>query len=290
VAVREKYAHLPELPCDIGRRLKRLPALMERHPIRLAYLFGSACEHPEVSHDIDLAILPDKGYSFTALYADLSLHLGTDRIDLVELPLAPFWLQREIVRTGRLIYCRDPMLASRYEAGILSLCHEMQHHQRAQIRTLLRRQCMGIDSDFLWRVVLQLYRTAEELERYRGTTSDDLATSLSLRWTVEHGLQTGLTLILQAASHLLTRHFGVAVDSYEASLTELRAHRVISPSLYKQLRGAGGFRNVLVHEYLQIDLSRVVRFLKKAPVVFRAFAEELTEWLEQQESRSDATE
>jgi len=80
------------------------------------------------------------------------------------------------------------------------------------------------------------------------------------------------------------------VDSYEASLTELRAHRVISPSLYKQLRGAGGFRNVLVHEYLQIDLSRVVRFLKKAPVVFRAFAEELTEWLEQQESRSDATE
>lgn len=277
MAVREKYAGMPALPCDIRDRLKGLPALLARHPVRLAYLFGSACNQPEMGNDIDLAILPDKGYSFTKLYADLSRHLGTDRIDLVELPLAPFWLQREIVCMGRLLFSREPALASRYEAGMLSLCRAM--HQRLKAHSTAWRRPMDINRDFLWQVVLNLHRVAEELEKYRRTTGDELATSLSLRWTVEHGLQTGLTLILQAADHILSRRFGVVPESYEASLAELRAHGVISPSLYRRLRGAGGFRNVLVHEYLQIDLERVVRFLRKAPAIFRAFADELTEWL-----------
>ncbi len=269
---------MPALPRDIGQRLKGLPALMARHPVRLAYLFGSACDQPEAGNDIDLAILPDKGYSFTKLYADLSRHLGTDRIDLVELPLAPFWLQREIVRRGRLLYSREPALASRYEAGVLSLCRAM--HQRLKMNSTAWRRAMDIDSDFLWQVVLNLHRVADELEKYRHTTSDELATSLSLRWTVEHGLQTGLTLILHAADHILSRRFGIVPESYEASLADLRAHGVISPTLYRRLRGAGGFRNVLVHEYLQIDLERVARFVRKAPAIFRAFADELTEWLD----------
>lgn len=290
MAVREKYARMPALPCDIRQRLERLPALIARHSVSLAYLFGSARDYPESGNDIDLAILPDKGYSFTRLYADLSLHLGTDRIDLVELPVAPFWLQREIMRTGKLLYCREPSLASRYEAGILSLCHEAQQHMQAQTHWIARRQRMGIDSDFLWQVVLNLQRVADELEKYRGTTGDELATSLSLRWTVEHGLQSGLTLILHAASHILTRQFGVAAESYEASLAELHARGVISRSLYRRLRGVGGFRNVLVHEYLQIDLERVARFLSKAPAVFRAFADELTEWLQAREKHQNEVE
>lgn len=65
---------------------------------------------------------------------------------------------------------------------------------------------------------------------------------------------------------------------------------VISRSLYRRLRGAGGFRNVLVHEYLQIDLERVARFLSKAPAVFRAFADELIEWLRAKEKRQDEVE
>ncbi|MDW8105941.1 MAG: DUF86 domain-containing protein [Armatimonadota bacterium] len=35
------------------------------------------------------------------------------------------------------------------------------------------------------------------------------------------------------------------------------------------MRGVGGFRNALVHEYLQIDLSRVARFAKRAECISR---------------------
>ncbi|WP_165847720.1 hypothetical protein [Ammonifex thiophilus] len=42
MSVKEKYAHLPPLPNDIEVRLGRIPEILRRHPIRLAYLFGSA--------------------------------------------------------------------------------------------------------------------------------------------------------------------------------------------------------------------------------------------------------
>lgn len=146
MAVRERYAHLSPLTQDIRERLAQLPERFQRYPVQTAYLFGSAAQNPDGANDIDLAIVPDQGYSFPALYADLSLWLGTDRIDLVELPAAPYWLQEAILRTGVRLYTRDACAAARYEAGVLSVCVE----QRAQQRRLIgnaRQSPMDIDRE-----------------------------------------------------------------------------------------------------------------------------------------------
>jgi uncharacterized protein YutE (UPF0331/DUF86 family) len=280
MAAREKYAHLPPLPAEIRQRLARLPELLARHPIQLAYLFGSALHNPDQAGDIDLAVLPDDGYSFPALYADLSLTLGTDRLEIVELPAAPYWLLEAIVRTGKRIYARDPLAATRYEAGVLSLCSESRERLRRYAPEALQAT-MAVDRDFLMQVAVNLRRVADELEKHTHLSAEDLATNLTLRWAVEHGLLTGISLILQAAQHILTRHFGTLPESYEASLAELRAHKVISATLYRRLRGAGGFRNLLVHEYLEMNLTRVVQYARRAPKTFRDFAGELTQWLDQ---------
>jgi uncharacterized protein YutE (UPF0331/DUF86 family) len=279
MAVREKYAHLPPLPADIRQRLARVPQVLARHPVRLAYLFGSVLQECDGTNDIDLAVLPDAGYSFPALYADLSLCLGTDRLDLVELPAAPYWLRESIVRTGRCIYARDPLAAARYEAGILSQSRELRERLRRYAPEALRT-AMAVDRDFLVQVAVNLNRVADELDKHAHISADDLATDLTLCWAVQHGLQVGISLILQAAQHILTRRFGALPESYEASLAELRANKVISATLYRRLRGAGGFRNVLVHEYMEVDLRRVARYAQRAPKIFRDFARELTQWLQ----------
>lgn len=278
MAVHEKYAHLPPLPVDIRQRLVRLPEVLARHPVQLAYLFGSALQNPETANDIDLAVLPGEGYSLTALYADLSLLLSTDRLDIVELPSAPCWLQETILRTGTRIFAREPCAAARYEAGVLNLCLEMRMRLRRHALEALR-QPMAADREFLLQTALTLRRVAEELEKYAHVSGDILATNLSLRWTVEHGLQAGISLILQEAQHILTHHFSEVPETYEDSLAALRARAVISASLYRRLRGVGGFRNVLVHEYLQVDLNRIARYTRRAPALFRDFADELATWV-----------
>jgi uncharacterized protein YutE (UPF0331/DUF86 family) len=280
VAIREKYAHLPPLPAEICQRLARVPEVLVRHPVQLAYLFGSALDDPARANDIDLAVLPGKGYSFPALYADLSLLLGTDRLEIVNLPAAPYWLQEAIVRTGRRIYAREPLAATRYEAGVLSLCSELRAWQRRHAADALQKTTTA-EREFLVQVAQNLRRVADELEKHAHLSAEELATDLTLRWAVERGLLAGISPILQAAQHILTRHFGILPESYEAALTALRAQKVISAALYRRLRGAGGFRNLLVHEYLEVDLSRVASYVRRAPKTFRVFATELTQWLEQ---------
>lgn len=66
-------------------------------------------------------------------------------------------------------------------------------------------------------------------------------------------------------------HFSVHPPTYEQALRELASRDVLGTDTYDALRGLGGFRNVLAHEYLDIDLEEVVRWrgrlLESAPSV-----------------------
>ena len=88
--------------------------------------------------------------------------------------------------------------------------------------------------------------------------------------------------MFQVADHILAEHFGRKPETYEALLRELCAAGIISQSLYVSLRGAGGFRNVLVHEYVRIDLRHVLEALQQAPERYSLFAREVAVWLEKQ--------
>ena len=142
-------------------------------------------------------------------------------------------------------------------------------------RWLYRRKeaVMTIREEFVLQALAELRRTAQELEQYRETTAILLSSNLSLRWTVEHGLLAGLTLIFQIADHILTHAFERTASTYERLVIERRACDVISEGLAEQLRGAGGFRNVLVHEYLQVDLNEIVRILRRAAPIYHRFSQ-----------------
>ena len=48
------------------------------------------------------------------------------------------------------------------------------------------------------------------------------------------------------------------------------------------MQGFGGFRNILVHHYLDIDEGQVYEYLQKAPSVLNRFSREVFEWLDRQ--------
>lgn len=280
MSIAEKYRHLPALPCDLRERLEGLPEIFKRHPVRLVYLFGSAVNTPEQSQDVDLAVLPEEGFSYTALYADLSLALRTDRLDLVDLRSAPSYLVAEIFLKGRCIVACSEAERAQFESGKLSLWQE-DRRRRLQ-RAMSKEEPMSLNLEFLDQALSQLERVAQELRKYQAMTEVQLATDLSLRWTVERGLLAGLTIVFQIAEHILTRSFGRHPDSYEELLAELCAVGVITESLYRQLRGSGGFRNVLVHEYVSVDLSKIVEAVLHAPEIFEMLRQEIRQWLQQQ--------
>ncbi len=119
----------------------------------------------------------------------------------------------------------------------------------------------------------------EELSLYRTKSPEDFRASLSLRWTVERGLIALANLVFDVADHILSGHFGVYSDTYEQTLQQLRDKWIISKDLYQEIKGLGGFRNILVHDYLKVDLTEVHRNLLKAFRVFPAFSSEIQGWL-----------
>lgn len=54
---------------------------------------------------------------------------------------------------------------------------------------------------------------------------------------------------------------------------------MIGAELRLELRGLGGFRNVLVYDYLELDPGRVAAALEKAPERFDRFASAVHAWL-----------
>lgn len=72
---------------------------------------------------------------------------------------------------------------------------------------------------------------------------------------LERGLIAAAGTVFDVADHVLSGHFGVHVEGYEASLEGLRDHEVIGEGLYERIRELGGLRNVLIHRYAKIDPS-----------------------------------
>jgi uncharacterized protein YutE (UPF0331/DUF86 family) len=103
---------------------------------------------------------------------------------------------------------------------------------------------------------------------------------LTRAWAIERGLHLGAEIVFDIGNHILSAHYGVSADDYEDILTKLATHGVIDPDLRERLRGLGGFRNVLVHDYLALDPERVGEAHRRAPERFSAFAAAVRAWLE----------
>ncbi|MFO7894301.1 MAG: DUF86 domain-containing protein [Longimicrobiales bacterium] len=88
--------------------------------------------------------------------------------------------------------------------------------------------------------------------------ADQLSDDLARRWSLERGLLAAANLIFDVANHIGAGHFSVHPATYEDGLRLLAARQVIAEETYYGLRGLGGFRNVLAHEYLDIDLEQVI--------------------------------
>ena len=74
---------------------------------------------------------------------------------------------------------------------------------------------------------------------------------------------------------MLSARHEVVSDTYEEILSNARRHEMISVDLYGALRGLGGFRNVLAHEYVGLADATVHEHLLKMNGVFGALMREL---------------
>ncbi len=93
-------------------------------------------------------------------------------------------------------------------------------------------------------------------------------------------MQIASQIVLDTGSHIIAEMGWESPENYEQVIDILTRYEVISPELALRLRGMAGFRNVLVHGYMEIDDERVFLAATKHLDDYVAFAESVAAWVE----------
>jgi uncharacterized protein YutE (UPF0331/DUF86 family)/predicted nucleotidyltransferase len=238
----------------------RLGAVLEGPPgngVVAAWLFGSHAEgRANRDSDVDVGVLlsrdvfPDVRERFEArlrLYSRLQSAVGRAALDVVVLNDVPPGLAARVVTTGLRVYCADD---------------EAEHAFR-------RDQARGhspVTPYFVERLT-ELRTHLDHLAeiRPRVTGVEALRRDLSLRNDVLFSLVTVCQLVIDIAGDLSARR-GRRFEDYTEAVRNLSEEPAFSTEVVRELERLPGFRNILVHEYVALDLARVVEALDRAPV------------------------
>lgn len=115
---------------------------------------------------------------------------------------------------------------------------------------------------FLVERLKELRRYVDHLQRIRSRVHgpDDLAKDLSLRNDVIHSLLMVAQLVIDIAGELSARN-GLEFEDYTTAVRNLSRVGHFPDELVERLALLPGFRNVIVHEYVALDLTRAVAAL-----------------------------
>jgi uncharacterized protein YutE (UPF0331/DUF86 family) len=134
------------------------------------------------------------------------------------------------------------------------------------------------DREVVERHLHALREALVHLRRLGTPSADRLRADAHLRWTVERGLQLCAQNVLDIATHVAT---AAALDApdYAAAIDRLAELSVLPSDFAARLRRIAGFRNVLVHGYLQVDLNVVQEVLASGLEELEQFAEHVERYI-----------
>lgn len=138
---------------------------------------------------------------------------------------------------------------------------------------------MRFNEEILRRKLLDVEQAVARLRTWAPLTTESLRSDLMLRWAVERGLQVAAEALFDAGNHILAGEFNEAVNQYREIAPRLAALGVIGEQTKQRLLGLAGFRNVLVHDYAEVDLEKVQLVLGRL-ADFEAFTADVLAWLE----------
>src|SRR5688572_14573542 len=114
------------------------------------------------------------------------------------------------------------------------------------------------DPALIERHLLALGQAVKVLRNHQGRSLEELASDQEERWIVERGLQLCAQNTLDIAIHLAARA-GRDVPDYTAAIDRLADLGVLPSDFAASFRGMAGFRNVLVHGYLDVEDRKSTR-------------------------------
>ncbi len=141
-----------------------------------------------------------------------------------------------------------------------------------------------LDQELVHLKMQELEKYLNQLKKYRGITAEELTNNLEKRWTVQHGLQLCIQVVLDTGNHILAEA-GVPVKEYADIFPELARLDVVPADFAENVKGMAGLRNLLVHEYSELDLQKIAEVINTSLDDFSFFGSYILAYLKQEEDK-----
>ena len=121
------------------------------------------------------------------------------------------------------------------------------------------------------------------LARYRDLPLEAFEKDLSLIWIAEKGLEILIQNVLDIGAHILAAEIRNDWDDYGEIILKLGQHGVIPRDFSQRIHGMAGLRNILVHEYIRVDVAKIYGYLQDRLADFVEFMSHVRKYLEGKE-------
>jgi len=121
----------------------------------------------------------------------------------------------------------------------------------------------------------QLEQNVEELKKFKKEISlDALKNDLQKQWSLRYGLFESIQIVIDLSCHLTAKYNLGNPKTYNECIELLLKEKYLSKSLAEVMMKMVGLRNILVHEYVLIDLQKLYALLNNLQD-FALFANEV---------------
>jgi uncharacterized protein YutE (UPF0331/DUF86 family) len=141
-----------------------------------------------------------------------------------------------------------------------------------------------IDREVVRKKLQELNSYLKEMEKLKAVSWDEFFSSLSKQWMVFHGLQLSIQIVIDVGNHILASLGETQIEDYVDIIDKLGERRIIPLEFAREIRGMAGLRNILVHEYVKIDLKKIYDILQNRLTDFYNFIEYINQFLKSKES------
>ena len=128
-----------------------------------------------------------------------------------------------------------------------------------------------VDSHVILARVAKIRECVRKLETLAALEEDAFLNDVSATDSAERNIQIAIQSVIDIGNHSVAdMDLGTPKD-YKEIFSVLTANNIISEPLAEKLASMTGLRNVLVHDYLEIDLRLIYRIIKSELGDFEEF-------------------
>ncbi|MEP9412581.1 MAG: DUF86 domain-containing protein [Candidatus Brocadia sp.] len=117
----------------------------------------------------------------------------------------------------------------------------------------------------------------ELLEFKKRFSLEDVRSDKAKQWALRYGFLETIQIVIDISCHLVSKYNLGNPATYSECIELLEKYKYIDKDLADRLLGMVGLRNILVHEYIIVDIDKLYGLLERVKD-FKEFAEKMREY------------